>query len=260
MHERIKTLRSLEPIKSGRASYFAILEAAAGLFGQFSAGDIALRDILAISGVSNQTLYNYFPNGRDDIAITLYDRFQRTMVEDLNAHIRSTKVDDSEDDAAIVARLSAYLARAVFGFLKSTRPLQATLYDYLRAHNLLSLASHSDELEAALMQAFNLPIGNRFAPAELPRIVRLSVHAVRGIADLGLMDPDISLDELESNARKVGRTLLRTGLRSQDRPSGSHRFETHPTGPVAILGASISPNKKQGILDRILKRKRAGMA
>ncbi|MCM2250201.1 MAG: TetR/AcrR family transcriptional regulator, partial [Geothrix sp.] len=87
MDERIRTLRTLEPKNSGRGSYLAILEAAAGLFGQFPARDITLRDILSIAGVSNQTLYNYFPGGRDDIALSLFDRFQRTMVEDFNENI-----------------------------------------------------------------------------------------------------------------------------------------------------------------------------
>jgi hypothetical protein len=56
------------------------------------------------------------------------------------------------------------------------------------------------------------------------------------------------------------RALLKTGLQDQDAPSGSHGFLDIATGPVAILGASLSPAKKQGILDRILKRKRPGLA
>lgn len=258
MDERIRGLRKLEPVNSGRISYLAILEASAGLFSQFPVEDITLREILATSGVSNQTLYNYFPNGRDDIAIILYDRFQRTMVEDFHRHSRSMEWNDTASDAAIIAQLSACLARSVFGFLGTSRPLQAALHAYLRGQNLLCLANHSKELEAALMHVCGQPFGLRFSPAELPRVVQLSVHCVRGIAALGLMEPSFSLDQLESSARKVGRTLLRTGLRDVDWPSEGQGIRAYSVGPTAILGASLSPNKKQGILDRILKRKRTG--
>jgi AcrR family transcriptional regulator len=256
MDERIKRLRSLEPSNAGRASYLAILETAAGLFAQFPARDITLRDILSISGVSNQTLYNYFPSGRDDIAIALYDRFQRTMVDHFNTNIRSINPDEVQEDAEMVARLSACLASAVFGFLKETYCLQATLYDYLRSHNLVFIASHAEELEAALAQELTLRFGNRFAKAERPRIVRVCVHTVRGMADDAMTNGDFAIDDLESSARKVVRSLLATGFPNQDGPSGNHGFLADVTGPFAIVGAPISPSKKQGILDRILKRKR----
>lgn len=260
MDERVKILRSLEPVNSGRKSYMAILEASAGLFGQFSAHDITLRDILSISGVSNQTLYNYFPNGRDDIAIALYDRFQRTITEDFKNNIQAIKLHEMYENSAIVKSISACLARAVFGFLKSTITLQSTLFDYLKAHNLLCVANHVDELEEAMFEALSLPLGHRFSKDELPRLARLSVHIARGIADQAMANKAFSLDALESNARKLIRTLLRTGLQDQDGPSGSHAFLEYAAGSVAILGAPLSPTKKQGILDRILKRKRPKLA
>lgn len=256
MDVRIRTLRGLEPSKSGHASYLAILEAAAGLFGHFPAQDIMLRDILSISGVSNQTLYNYFPNGRDDIAITLYDRFQRTIVDDFNGNIHSINNEKVKTDSAIVAYLSACLARSVFGFLKETYTLQSTLFEYLKIHNLVFIASHTDELEEAMTQELTQRFGSRFSKADLPRIVRVSVRTVRGIADDALTNEGFPIDVLESNARKMIRVLLETGLQGQERPSGSHAFRPYATGPVAILGAPISPTKKQGILDRILKRNR----
>ena len=255
MDERIRTLRSLEPSNSGRTSYLAILETAAGLFAQFPAQDITLRDILSISGVSNQTLYNYFPNGRDDIAIALYDRFQRTMVEDFNNNIRLINHDDIQEESTIISSLSASLARAVFGFLKETFALQSTLFTYLSIHNLVLVASHAEELEEALMRGLALHGGNHFATSELPRIVRVSVHTVRGIADEAMQNRDFSIDELESNARKMVRSLLRTGLKGQDGPSGSHAFRSDATGSFAIVGAPISSSKRRGIMERILKRK-----
>jgi AcrR family transcriptional regulator len=256
MDERLRTLRSLEPSNSGRTSYLAILETAAGLFAQFPAQDITLRDILSLSGVSNQTLYNYFPSGRDDIAIALYDRFQRTMVDDFNNHIQSVNLSKNQEEATLIPFLSASLARAVFGFLKESYALQSTLFEYLRIHNLALIASHAEELEEALMRELTLHGGSRFSKAELPRIVRLSVHTARGIADDAMVNKDFSIDELESNARKLIRSLLATGLQSQDGPSGSHEFRSDATGPFAIVGAPISSSKKQGILERILKRQR----
>jgi AcrR family transcriptional regulator len=256
MDARVRTLRSLEPSNSGRTSYLAILETAAGLFAQFPAQDITLRDILSLSGVSNQTLYNYFPSGRDDIAIALYDRFQRTMVEDFNNHIRTVRLNENQEEVVIIRYLSACLARAVFGFLKETYALQSTLFEYLRFHHLALIANHTEELEEALMRELTLHGGGRFSKTELPRIVRLSVHTVRGIADNAMANKDFPIDKLESNARKLVRALLGTGLQSQDGPSGSHEFRSDATGPFAIVGAPISSSKKQGILERILKRKR----
>lgn len=256
MDPRIKMLRNLEPSNSGLASYQAILEAAAGLFGEFPAQDITLRDILAISGASNQTLYNYFPNGRDDIAIALYDRFQRTMADDFNGHMRSISFAEIKDDSAIIACLSACLARSVFGFLKESYALQSSLLDYLKSHHLVFIASHAEELEEALNQAILLAFKGRFSNGERLRLVRLSVHAVRGMADNAMMNKDFPIDELESDSRKMLRSLLQTGLLGQDKASGSHAFQPYATGPIAILGAPIGPLKRQGILERILKRKR----
>jgi AcrR family transcriptional regulator len=256
MDERVKRLRSLEPSNAGRTSYLSILETAAGLFGQFPAKDITLRDILAISGVSNQTLYNYFPSGRDDIAIALYDRFQRTIVENFNTNIRSIKPEEVREDSKMVACLSAGLANAVFGFLKETYCLQCTLFDYLRSHHLIFIASHSEELEAALARELALHFGNRFSTVELPRIVRVCVHMVRGLADEAMTSGDFAIDDLESSARKVLRSLLSTGFQNQDGPSGRHGFLADLSGPFAIVGAPISPSRRQGILERILKRKR----
>jgi AcrR family transcriptional regulator len=258
MDQRIKTLRSLEPSNSGHASYLAILEAAAGLFGQFPAKDITLRDILSISGVSNQTLYNYFPKGRDDIAIALYDRFQRTMVDNFNHTICSVKGEEVKNHLDAVAFLSACLARSVFIRLKETLALQASLLEYLNIHNLVSVACHSDELEEALARELSLRFGQYFVAAELPRLVRLSVPTVRGIADVAMLNKAFSIDVLESNARKMTRVLLQTGLQGHEGPSGIHGFSPYETGPHTIVAAPISPTKKQGILDRILKRDQRG--
>jgi AcrR family transcriptional regulator len=257
MDERIRTLRTLEPKNSGRGSYLAILEAAAGLFGQFPARDITLRDILSIAGVSNQTLYNYFPGGRDDIALSLFDRFQRTMVEDFNENISSINLSNKEEDY-VVNHLSASLVRAVFLFLRQSYAFQSNLYEYLKAHNLVGMATHIGELEEAVARELVAHLGSRLSKAELPRVSRLSVSVVRSIADQALMNEDFDLGVLESNARMLTRSLIRTGLKKQEGPSGPHEFRAYTPAPIAIVGAPISPAKRQGILDRILKRKGRG--
>ncbi len=258
MNERVKALRGLEPRNAGRGSYLAILEATAGLFGQFPAEDITLRDILSIAGVSNQTLYNYFPNGRDDVALALYDRYQQTMVEDFNHHISLIKIDEYPNLLSIINKLSACLGRAVFGSLRASYRLQATLFEYLTQHQLLSMATHTDELEAALAGAMTQHLGDHFEPAELPRLVRLSVRLVREIGGIALESETFGIDPLESNARLLVRTLLKTGLRGHDGNSGDYHFRYQEPGGSAIVGAPISPMKKQTILERILKRKGRG--
>lgn len=257
MNERVMTLRGLEPKNSGHGSYLAILEAAAGLFGQFPARDITVRDILSIAGVSNQTLYNYFPGGRDDVAIALFDRFQRTMVDDFNESTRSIDIKDNEPDQ-MIGYLSASLVRAVFVFLKQSHASQANLYEYLKAHNLLGVASHTSELEEAVARELSTHMGNHVSKAELPRVSRLSVRVVRAIADQALMREDFDIKVLESNARMLVRSLVRTGLKKQEGQSGFHDFRSYTPAPIAIVGAPISPAKRQGILDRILKRRGRG--
>ena len=140
MNERVIILRGLEPRHGGRGSYQAILETAAGLFAQFPVEDTTLRDILSVSGVSNQTLYNYFPNGRDDIAIALFDRYQRTMVELFNNQISSINWNEIHDDVTIINKLSACLGRAVFGLSREFHPIQAALFEYLAKHRLLAVS------------------------------------------------------------------------------------------------------------------------
>jgi|GEM_PF-489209 len=255
MNERVIILRGLEPRHGGRGSYQAILETAAGLFAQFPVEDTTLRDILSVSGVSNQTLYNYFPNGRDDIAIALFDRYQRTMVELFNNQISSINWNEIHDDVTIINKLSACLGRAVFGLSREFHPIQAALFEYLAKHRLLVTATHADELEEALTCALSQRLGDHLAQSELPRVARLSVRIVRQIGNTALESRDFSTDQLESNARLLVRTLLQTGLTKHVEQSGDQGLCYQEPGSTAIIGASISPTKKQGILERIMKRK-----
>jgi len=256
MDERIKFLRGLEPRNVGQASHLAILEAAAGLFQRFPADAITLRDILTLSGVSNQTLYNYFPAGRDDVAIALFDRFQQDAVTAFNACNSAITWDTLAETTDIVRALSASLARATIGNLRENRQLQATVLDYLRTHRLGSLSTHTQGLEEALSREIVLRCGHRFSQEELIRVVRLSVRVVREIAEVALAHPEFPLESLESKARKMLRTLLNSGLNGTDPNSGDHAFFPETPAPAAIVGAPISPAKRQTILTRIHNRSR----
>jgi len=255
MDERVMSLRGMEPRNAGRGSYLAILEAAAGLFGQFPVKDTTLRDILSIAGVSNQTLYNYFPGGRDDVVITLYDRYQRTMVEEFNNHISLLNFNEHQDNLTIINKVSACLGRSVFGLLRESYPIQSALFEYLRDQHLLSIATHTDELEEALTRAITQHLGDRFTQMELPRLARLSTRIVREIGNNALENKTFSIDQLESNARLLVRTLLYTELKGHGEDSGDYGFRYQEPAGSAIVGAPISPMKRRSILDRILKRK-----
>src|ERR1035438_136023 len=255
MDDQIRFLRGLEPRNAGQASYAAILKAAAGLFQQFPADAVTLRDILTLSGVSNQTLYNYFPAGRDDVAIVLFDHFQRDVVIAFDSHNRAIAWDALSDTAAITRVLSASLARAAIGNLKESLHLQATVFAYLKAHRLGSPATHTHGLEEALGQQILLCYGSRFSRQELPEVVRLSVRVVSDIAEVAMTHPEFPIEGLESRARKLLRPLLQSGLKGEGSISGNHELFADFPAPAAIAGAPISPSRRQTILTRIMKRK-----
>ncbi len=255
MEDQIRFLRGLEPRNAGQASYAAILKAAAGLFQQFPADAITLRDILTLSGVSNQTLYNYFPAGRDDVAIVLFDHFQRDAVTTFNHCNRAIDWEALPDTAAITRVLSASLARATIGNLKENLRLQATVLEYLRAHRLGSPAALALGLEDALGQEILLRYGSHYSRLELPKVVRLCVRVVNDIAELAMTHPEFPLDGLESRARKLLRPLLQSGLNGEGPISGDHEALPDIPIPVAIVGVPISLARRQTILTRIFKRK-----
>ncbi len=256
MDERMRLLRGLEPKHAGQASYTAILEAAAGLFRQFPADAIALRDILALSGVGNQTLYNYFPAGRDDVAIALFDRLRRADERAFRHHVQTVAWDSLTEAEDITMALSAALARATVGNLKGSLQLHATVNAYLKAHRLGSLATPVEGLEEALRQEILLRYGSRFSERALAPVVHLSLHVVHGVADVAMAHPACPLGDLESMARKLLRPILQSGLRRETPVSGDHPFAADAPAPVAITGAPVGPSRREAILARIFKRQR----
>jgi AcrR family transcriptional regulator len=255
MNERITFLRALEPRNAGLASYQAILETAAGLFQQFPADAITLRDILSVSGVSNQTLYNYFPAGRDDVAIILWDRFRRAVATDFTRTCEGLDWSCRTETPEVTQALGASLARAAFGPLAETYPVQSALFHYLRKHRLGATTGPFLELEEALGREILLRYGGRFSKRKLPLLVRLCAYSVLNTAEMGLAHPEFPLDALESQARKLVRTLLTSGVKGDGQASGSHGFPAYVPPPDAIVGAAISPAKRQTILARMFKRR-----
>ncbi|WP_306589935.1 TetR/AcrR family transcriptional regulator [Geothrix sp. 21YS21S-4] len=237
------------------ASYHAILEAAAGLFQQFPSNAIALRDILSLSGVSNQTLYNYFPAGRNDVALVLHDRFRRSVVADFSRHCRALDWSALSDSQDTTHALSASLAQTAFSCLSQDFCLQSALFHYLLAHRLVAPASHFRELEEVLAQQIVLRYGERFQKQQLALTTSLSVACLVCTVEVALGNPEFPLDTLESSARKLVQTLLLSGIHENGSSGGSHPALLYPPS-VAVVGAPISPLKRQVLLARMFKRKR----
>lgn len=255
MDDRIALLRALEPRNSGSASYQAILEAAAGLFQQVPADAITLRDILSIAGVSNQTLYNYFPAGRDDVALVLQDRYRKAVLRDFSRNCRTLDWNSLAGTSEVTRALSAALARAIFAPLAENPQRQLSLHQYLTAHRLGAMTSPFPQLEEALAQEILARYGHAFPKQNLSRVVRLSVRSVLSAAEEALSPPQVPLESMESSARKLVRTLLEAGFAGDDPPSGSHGLLPCPPLSDGIVGAPISPAKRETILARMFKRK-----
>jgi len=254
MHERVALLRKLEPKSSGLGSYQAILEAAAGLFNQFPADDIALRDILSASGVANQTLYHSFPNGRDDIAIVLQDRFQKVILHGFGRLAETSSWGDRPDATEVNRILAACLAGAAFDYLKQNFAYLASLRRYLISHGLLHIAVHTEELEQEFSQAVQVRQAERISARELPRIVHLSARILQEMVAVALENPQYALDDLVSNTRALLRGLLQTAVKERETASAGFHVQSEAPPSIAVPPARISGAAKESIFSRILKR------
>jgi AcrR family transcriptional regulator len=256
MNERVAFLRRLEPKSSSLGSYQAILEAAAGLFNQFPAEDIALRDILSASGVANQTLYNHFPNGRDDIAIVLQDRYQQVIVHSFNRLAEASDWSECQDAAATSRILAACLAGAAFDYLHQNFGYLASLRRYLLAHGLLSAAIDSAELEQEFQREVQLRQADRISRPDLPRVTRISVRITLEMVAIALDNPQFPLDDLVSSTRVLLRNLLQTAVKEKDAASAGFHLHCAAPSSIAVPPARISGAAKETIFSRILRRNR----
>lgn len=255
MHERILNLRGLEPRQAGRNSYCAILEAATGLFSQFPAVDVALRDILGTAGVANQTLYNYFPAGRDDIALVLKDRYDLDILHDFERLLEAADWQDNPGIAQAAALLGAGLAGATFGRLRQDLFFAASLHRYLEAHGLAGIASSRTDLQQALVREAMSRCPGWFSREELGRASQLCVHLMHEMAAFSMDHTEFPLDRLESNARLIARSLLQTAVQDWTTTSAGIKAQRSSGSPKAVPPARISEQKRESILNRILKRK-----
>ncbi len=255
MHDRIISLRALEPKQAGRNSYRAILEAASGLFSQFPAVDVALRDILGTAGVANQTLYNYFPAGRDDIALVLKDRYDLDVLNEFERLLGSSDWDGGPGATQAATVLGASLAGAAFGRLRQDPFFATSLHGYLEAHALAAIAAGREDLQEALLREAQSRCPGMFLREELPRICHLCVHLTREMARISTEHPEYPLDRMESNARLMVRSLLQTAVREWTTSSAGFKAFRSAESPSAVPPARISEQKRESILNRILKRK-----
>lgn len=256
MSERIKELREREPGNSGRASYQAILEASAGLFSQFPVDTITIRDIITTSGASNQTLYNYFPSGRDDVAIVLYDRIQRAQLEDFKNLVGAKPAGLLADPHETTKLISACLARAFFGQLRQHGSLYRNIHAYLDQFSLISLATFSEELERSCGMEMANRYGVMYSEERLPRNAKMAVNLAREMAEQATRHPASAWEELESLTRKLLRVMLASGLNTLHEASGEHALLAPVPPSRSVVGAPLSTLKRLGIIERILKRRK----
>lgn len=255
MHDRITTLRSLEPKQAGRTSYRAILEAATGLFSQFPAVDVALRDILGTAGVANQTLYNYFPAGRDDIALVLKDHYDLRILHDFEQLLESSEWGSGPSATQAATVFGAGLAGATFSPLQQDPFFAASLHGYLETHGLAIVADSREDLQEALRREAQSRCPGWFSREELPRVSHLCVRLTKEMARTSMEHPEYPLDRMESNARLVVRSLLQTAVQEWTTSSAGFKVQRSAASPSSVPPARISEQKRESILRRILKRK-----
>ena len=255
MHERIGMLRALEPRQAGRNSYDAILEAATGLFSQFPAVDVSLRDIIGTAGVANQTLYNYFPAGRDDVALVLKDRFDLEILRAFEELVDQARWGEGSGNARASALLGACLAAAVFDRLRRDPFYATSLHAYLEVHDLMAIGGDRQDLREAVFRGAQARSPGWFSREELSRVADLCVHLTLQVVKLSFRRPDYPLDRLESNTRLLVRSLLQTAVVDWQSDSGGTLVRRKPNDPSMGPLPRISDQKRDSILSRILKRK-----
>lgn len=255
MHDRIISLRALEPKQAGQNSYRAILESASGLFSQFPAVDVALRDIIGTAGVANQTLYNYFPAGRDDIALVLKDRYDLDVLHSFERLLESAAWAEGSGATQAAALLGASLVGAVFGRVHQDPFFAASLHGYLETRALATIAAGREDLREALRREAQDRCPGWFTREELPRITHLCVHHAQEMARISMEHPEYPLDRMESNARLIVRSLLQTAVQEWTTSSAGFKARPSAAAPSAVPPARISEQKRVSILNRILKRK-----
>ena len=187
----------------------AIVRAAATLFRRNGFAATGINEIVKVSGAPKGSLYHYFPNGKDEIAVAAVRFAGNALVATLE------KLEQEHKSAAALIQaycqlLAGWMAKSGF---RDGCPITTTL---------LETAPQSADVAAAGREAFDgwhaviarVLIRDGFGKAEAMRLATLTISALEGA---------LILARIESNARPindVARSLakvLQTGPRARKR-------------------------------------------
>lgn len=221
MH-RLQELLRLEPKKdAGKASYKALLEATESLFVSKGIQNVAIADIVKKAGVGNQTLYNYFPKAKSDLALMLYYYRRRRVKHAIRGAVNhlgillQLPILQGRAPIQIPAYFAARLIiHAMFKVWREKPELDRELLLFMPEHSSPCMTLQSELAMDDVARAVS--IVTNLAPSDM-RVVRLSImitFGIKGIMDYAHMryTPDmlVSQDAEESFARMVGVMLAHT--------------------------------------------------
>ena len=167
----------------------AIVRAAATLFRRNGFAATGINEIVKVSGAPKGSLYHYFPNGKDEIAVATVRFAGNALVATLE------KLEQEHKSAAALIQaycklLAGWMAKSGF---RDGCPITTTL---------LETAPQSADVAAAGREAFDgwrtviarVLIRDGFGKAEAMRLAKLAISALEGA---------LILARIESNARPI---------------------------------------------------------
>lgn len=167
----------------------AIVRAAATLFRRNGFAATGINEIVKVSGAPKGSLYHYFPNGKDEIAVATVRFAGNALVATLE------KLEQEHKSAAALIQaycklLAGWMAKSGF---RDGCPITTTL---------LETAPQSADVAAAGREAFDgwrtviarVLIRDGFGKAEAMRLATLAISALEGA---------LILARIESNARPI---------------------------------------------------------
>ena len=167
---RIDELYALLPKReAGKASYAAILEAAELVFAGAGIESVKITDVIKKAGVGIQTLYGYFPNGKDDLVLMLWNYRDRRIKHALRnaanqmAALRQLPELMGEEVIDIPPFLLAQIVvTGVLNILREKPALDASLRTHIISHNLVPVGETRTEILVteveALLRAATHPV------------------------------------------------------------------------------------------------------
>lgn len=133
-----------------------------------------LNQILAESGAPKGSLYYYFPEGKEELAVEALERSSRMIAERI-----ALTIDDSEDGAAAVTsfvrRLATYVEASGF---RQGGPITAVALEVASTNDRLREACHT--AYAGWQQLFAAKLEADYGPARARRLAALIISALEG--------------------------------------------------------------------------------